>query len=873
MKKILFSLVTVLMGVMLFSSCTNEDQLGVDKYNAYKENFENKFGKIHPNQNFNTQKTVTIQATTGKQGNYTLKVYDGKPGKKSTSLLGQFENLNGNSVTPVKVDVSKSLKNIYCVADDGNSKKLLTAPVPTSGNINVEPRQFNPWSGEEYYATRQSLTVAFEDLGSTDDFDFNDVVITVDYVNGADEFDITLQAVGGVLPVHLYFAYGRSLYPVFDGKELHEVMGYDTKTIINTNCKTTNGVVGVDNVRPVTETFKFPLENIGDDGVPFVLWIDSNDDQEQIQITGTSEAGKVPQVLVLGKYYSEPEDFELRAPSDYGEGFFSTPYYWVWPKERTSITDAYPEITNWLQNDPDDMSFIANPDEDQLYDGYNPNQGPYQGDDAPAGVEAVDLGLPSGTLWANMNYGAESVTETGVYLSWAEWFEKDEYTLSTYFWYDTDENEYQINSTEIQGSDQLDVVYMDWGGRWSMPNAEQIQELIDNCTSTWTTLNGVKGMEFKGRNGNTIFLPAGGLNGDPGEYGYGNYWSSTSSGNEYEGNRLAYILNFGWSAEAHIEEGRYYSGLLIRPVKAGKTTQVETTLKAVDLGLTSGTKWANMNVGANSSIALGDLFAWAECDPYSEMGSAWSMPTVDMFGELVEECTIEWTTVNGVEGAKFIGPNGNSIFMPANFNDPADPAYECRYWSSDFFQGEDDLAYALMYGDGYGGPGAGLVKTSKYCVRAVQTDVPSPNYQAIDLGLPSGTKWANMNVGAMTAAHYGFLYTWGSCNAADQMGTGWSVPTKAQYDELFANSDIEWSSLYLVEGVKVTGPNGKSIFLPVSYYDESEGWWECRYWTKDSFPDEDDLAYALLYGESYSAGGAGVGFPKTGKYAVRAVKN
>ena len=279
-----------------------------------------------------------------------------------------------------------------------------------------------------------------------------------------------------------------------------------------------------------------------------------------------------------------------------------------------------------------------------------------------------------------------------------------------------------------------------------------------------------------------------------------------------------------------------------------------------------------MNVGANSSIALGDLFAWAECDPYSEMGSAWSMPTVDMFGELVEECTIEWTTVNGVEGAKFIGPNGNSIFMPANFNDPADPAYECRYWSSDFFQGEDDLAYALMYGDGYGGPGAALVKTSQYCVRAVQSDVPSPNYQAIDLGLPSGTKWANMNVGAMTAAHYGFLYTWGSCNPADQMGPGWSVPTKAQFEELLDNCEFEFSSLYLAEGVRITGSNGNSIFLPVTYYDESEGWWECRYWTKESFPGEDDLAYALMYGEAYSGGGAGVGLPKTGKYAVRAVK-
>ena len=98
------------------------------------------------------------------------------------------------------------------------------------------------------------------------------------------------------------------------------------------------------------------------------------------------------------------------------------------------------------------------------------------------------------------------------------------------------------------------------------------------------------------------------------------------------------------------------------------------------------------------------------------------------------------------------------------------------------------------------------------------------------------------------------------------------MPTKAQFEELLDKCEFEFSSLYLAEGVRITGPNGKSIFLPVSYYDESECWWECRYWTKDSFPDEDDLAYALMYGEAYSGGGAGVGLPKTGKYAVRAVK-
>lgn len=129
--------------------------------------------------------------------------------------------------------------------------------------------------------------------------------------------------------------------------------------------------------------------------------------------------------------------------------------------------------------------------------------------------------------------------------------------------------------------------------------------------------------------------------------------------------------------------------------------------EAVDLGLTSGTKWASCNVGAESPENYGDYFAWGETkskDVYSDttysyyamtssdldstvkkvwknigsdiagteydaatanMGEAWKMPSEAQCKELVSECEWTWTEVNGVNGYKVVGKNGQSIFLPA----------------------------------------------------------------------------------------------------------------------------------------------------------------------------------------------------------------
>ena len=144
----------------------------------------------------------------------------------------------------------------------------------------------------------------------------------------------------------------------------------------------------------------------------------------------------------------------------------------------------------------------------------------------------------------------------------------------------------------------------------------------------------------------------------------------------------------------------------------------------VDLGLPSGLKWATCNLGANKPEDYGNYYAWGETEAkstytkdnshtygladYSALGQgiadenlkltpsydaaranwggSWRLPTMKELEELKNKCIWKWTTQNGVKGCQVIGPNGNSIFLPA-----AGSRYESslsgagnygRYWSS-----------------------------------------------------------------------------------------------------------------------------------------------------------------------------------------------
>lgn len=185
-------------------------------------------------------------------------------------------------------------------------------------------------------------------------------------------------------------------------------------------------------------------------------------------------------------------------------------------------------------------------------------------DDPKIDAVAVDLGLPSGTLWADRNVGANSPEDYGGYYACGETEEKEVYDWSTYTHCDGSPETCHDIGSNIAGT-QYDVAHVKWGGSWKMPTRDQMKELVKKCTSEWTTVNGVNGRKFTGPNGNSIFLPASGLRW-AGEIYYvgtwGRYWSSTF----YEDDPDSYGLDVD-SSEADGEGYPRSGGCSVRPVR------------------------------------------------------------------------------------------------------------------------------------------------------------------------------------------------------------------------------------------------------------------------------------------------------------------
>ena len=119
------------------------------------------------------------------------------------------------------------------------------------------------------------------------------------------------------------------------------------------------------------------------------------------------------------------------------------------------------------------------------------------------------------------------------------------------------------NKTTLEASD--DVASVKWGGSWRMPTRAEQDELRNNCTWKWTTLNGVNGYRVTGPNGNSIFLPAAGYRYGTGVFNqgsYGHYWSSSLNSSISYG---AYGLSFDSSFYDWDNDLRYFART-VRPV-------------------------------------------------------------------------------------------------------------------------------------------------------------------------------------------------------------------------------------------------------------------------------------------------------------------
>lgn len=191
------------------------------------------------------------------------------------------------------------------------------------------------------------------------------------------------------------------------------------------------------------------------------------------------------------------------------------------------------------------------------------------------GHEWVDLGLPSGTLWAICNVGATKPEEYGGYFAWGETTTKGTYNWDFYKYANGDwdtltkyckdanysNNGFVDNLTELQTSD--DPATTNWGKRWRTPSQAQWDELLAHTTIQRITCNGVTGRLFTSKkNGQTLFLPAASFrwDGDPYYFDHSGYWSR-SLDTDYSRNALLLSLT-----DCRVQSRCRGYGFSVRPV-------------------------------------------------------------------------------------------------------------------------------------------------------------------------------------------------------------------------------------------------------------------------------------------------------------------
>ena len=533
---------------------------------------------------------------------------------------------------------------------------------------------------------------------------------------------------------------------------------------------------------------------------------------------------------------------------------------------------------------------------------------------APPTEDWVDLGLPSGLLWCNHNVGATSEREAGLYFAWGETtgyvdaaarntalgltggFDSEAYTT-------TGASAISAALTIAQDAAQANM-----GGDWRMPTMAEFQELIDGCNVTWTTKGGVYGELFTSKtNGNTIFMPAVGFYQGTTLYDNGTtgrYWSST-----YGDNTNAYGLYFTSSGIVIRDTGfSRYRGISVRAVQEPP--------KYIDLGLPSGTKWAKGNIvskgndvyDVGSETDYGAYVSWGNVTPHFSsngstfddsydfgnsnsgpyastpgasipftsdtkqadfspnsgydaarelLGDSWRTPMATEFQELYDNTDSEFTSINGVNGRKFMKKSDHSVYV---FFPAAGNGYNTKlfnrdsngsYWSSSL--GSADNGYYLNFNNSMVIPQNRSKRCSGASVRAVLNEP-----KTVDLGLPSGTLWADRNVGAAAPEDYGSYFSWGnieghkssngstfddsydwgtsnsdlyastpgasvSANIASNdsahdaalalLGSPWHLPTKENFQELYDNTDNKWTTINGVNGCKFMKKSDHSVYV------------------------------------------------------------
>lgn len=437
------------------------------------------------------------------------------------------------------------------------------------------------------------------------------------------------------------------------------------------------------------------------------------------------------------------------------------------------------------------------------------------------GHDYVDLGLRSGTLWATCNVGANTPEGSGDLFAWAETSPKESYTQSNYKYYcdDGTDRGYTKYVRRYQDgypnffSDGLrileacdDAATFNWGSGWQTPSPSQVEELFYDCQYVETAQNGVRGKLFRGPNGNTIFIPSI-IEYDNNSY---RYWTNSLCTNSDP----TFLQVYGQHAVVFVNELRHrYLCAFVRPVR-GSATLTPTAPSVITNSAT--------NITTYSATLNGNI---------TSAGGA----------NVTEKGFVYGTNPNNLSGRTQSG-GASSIYNETITGLSQGTIYYYKAYATN--------SAGTTYGD----------------ILTFTTNGILNEHIWVDLGLPSGTKWATCNVGATTPEGYGNYYAWGEtttkenyrwstyrwctgsgntfftkyCNNAEygnngftdalttleasddaataNWGSGWRMPTETEMRELKDNCIVTWTTQNGKWGRLFTGSNGNYIFLPAAGY-------------------------------------------------------
>lgn len=455
-------------------------------------------------------------------------------------------------------------------------------------------------------------------------------------------------------------------------------------------------------------------------------------------------------------------------------------------------------------------------------------------------AEPEAVDLGLSVKWASFNLGATKPEEYGDYFSWGEVEPNSHYSWS-YYKFGSYGSFRKYNSQD--GLTQLeledDAAYVNLGGNWRMPTHAEELELSNNCSSESCTINGIKGYRFVAVNGNEIFFPFGGL----------------VDGTDYACNDTD-VVRIG-------EGGWYWS----------------STLNSLGSGYAQGLCfWPSLIYYVDHERCDGHMIRPVYDDRIHPESVSLNKSTLSLSVGVSEQLIASVLPDNATDKSlTWSSDNTNVAAVDSAGNVTAIAA--------------GSATITVTTTDG--------AKTATCKVTVV--DVPKP--EAIDLGLPSGLKWASFNVGATKPEDYGDYFAWGEtepktnyswltykwCSGSKNtltrycpsdkkdywgssgtpdgktefkdygyeddtarsiFGEDWRMPTYAEWDELFDKCTLTWTTQNGVKGCLITGPNGNSIFLPAAgeryntynYFVDTS----CLYWSSSINAENPSIAFGVL---------------------------